>query len=345
MASGPVLDWLLEEDQPSIRYRTLTEILGRPRRDPDVRRAREEIRKRGWAAEILAERSPGGGWSDAASPYRPKYTSTNWRMIVLSDLAVDRSDRAVRDACEYWMRGLAARGGMLGGNSSGTPHYCVSANMARALIRLGYGDDPRVLRTLQWLVRTADPKGGWSCFGSGRNLDSWEAMAAFAAYPRSKWTPGMRSAVDNAASFYLDRRLHRQGGRYAPWYRFHYPTHYYYDLLVGLDFMTELGYGADPRLGFALSVLQKKRRPDGRWELDAVHPDVGRTMERWYRSHPKDRPTPWALEAPGKPSKMLTLTALRVLSRLPNATVRSGREHGAPRADRSTQRRRSSRAG
>jgi hypothetical protein len=188
--------------------------------------------------------------------------------------------------------------------------------MARAMIRFGYQDDPRVPATLAWFVETASPLGGWSCFGSGRNLDSWEALGAFAAYPRSRWTPEMRACVDRAAEFFLERELHQQGERYEPWFRFHHPVHYYYDLLVGLDLLTALGHAKDPRLAFALAHLRERRRSDGRWALDAVHPDVEGSMVEWYRRHPKDRPTPLALEIPGRPSKMITLTAMQVLQRV-----------------------------
>ena len=110
--------------------------------------------------------------------------------------------------------------------------------------------------------------------------------------------------------------MHNQGARYAPWYRFHYPVHYYYDLLVGLDFMTALGYGDDPRLRYALSLLKEKRRSDGRWKLDAVHPDLEGKMAEWYTKNPKRTPTPFTLEKPGEPSKMITLRAMLVLCRL-----------------------------
>ena len=127
----------------------------------------------------------------------------------------------------------------------------------------------------------------------------------------------MQSAVERGAEFFLERELHRQGDRYPPWYRFHYPVHYYYDVLVGLDLLTLLGCGDDPRLRFALALLKKKRRADGRWNLDAVHPDVeGKGVAEWYRTHPKQRPTPFALEVRGQPSKMITLTALKVLDRV-----------------------------
>jgi len=228
----------------------------------------------------------------------------------------------VRASCELWMSRSRLNGGGVGGNSKGSGHHCFTGNMARALIRFGYGEDLRVRKALDWLVRTAHPKGGWTCwsFGDGpspsRTLDSWEGLSAFAAYPRSKWTSKMTTCVEQAAEFYLERELHRQGARYPPWYRFHWPIHYYYDLLVGLDVLTALGYGNDPRLRFALAHLEKQRRPDGRWNLDAVHPDVGPKTQRWYREHPKDRPTPLTFETVGRPSKMITLRASTVLSRV-----------------------------
>ena len=316
MAPRRVLDWLLEEDQPAIRYLTLRELLGRPESDPDVREARRRIPTTGWAAELLAQRDPGGWWNNAENLYRPKYLATNWVMLVLADLGLTRSLAPIRASAERWMAGFAARDGGLGANSAGTPHHCAAGNQARALLQFGYADDPRVRRTLDWIVESADPKGGWSCFGRGRNLDSWEGLSALAAYPASKRPSAMERCIERGVEFFLDRELHRQGARYAPWFRFHYPVHYYYDLLVGLDLVTGLGRASDPRLRFALDVLEERRRPDGRWNLDAVHPDVDGGMARWYRDHPKDRPVPLALEAPGQPSKMITFRALRVLDRV-----------------------------
>jgi hypothetical protein len=316
-----VLEWLLEPDQPSVRYLALTQLLGKSETDSEVRDAKARIPEAGWAAEILTHRDPAGWWVREKSLYHPKYVSTNWNLLVLSDLGVTRAIPTVRASCELWMDRSPLKGGGVGGFSKGNGHHCYTGNMARALIRFGYRDDRRVREALDWLVDTAHPKGGWSCwsFGggpsSGRVLDSWEGLSAFAAYPRSKWTPRMAACVERAAEFYLERELHRQGDRYGPWYRFHYPVHYYYDVLVGLDLLTSLGYASDPRLKFALSLLRKKRRSDGRWNLDAVHPDVAGGIAEWFRKHPKDRPVPLALEEPGKPSKMITLRALTVLSR------------------------------
>jgi hypothetical protein len=317
-----VLDWLLEGDQPSVRYLTLRQLLGKSETDPDVRSAKARIPKVGWAAEILNHRDPGGWWARPKGTYWPKYVSTNWNLLALSDLGATRSIPAVRASCEFWMDQSPLKGGGVGGNSNGNGHHCFTGNMARALIRFGYGGDPRVRKALDWLVGTANPKGGWSCYSfgpgpaTGRSLDAWEGLSALAAYPRAQRTPAMQECIDRGAEYFLAHDLHRQGSRYAPWYRFHWPIHYYYDLLVGLDILTELGYADDPRLRYGLGFLRKKRRSDGRWNLDAVHPDVAGATAAWYRKHPKDRPVPLGFETPGKPSKMITLRALTVLSRV-----------------------------
>jgi len=325
---SPATRWLLEDSQPSMRYLALTELLGRPETDSEVRAARERIKLTGWAKDILDKQNPAGYWVDGGSLYRPKYLATNWMLLILSDLGLTKEDPRIRRATEMWMKRFAAKDGGFDSSAKGSPRYghlCITGNTARALVKFGYADDPRVRRAFEWFVKSQAELGGWSCwnYGSGpkgRNLDSWEPLSAFAVYPRQKWTRGMKDAVEKGAEFFLQRDLHRQGNRYEPWYRFHYPVHYYYDLLVGLDFMTALGYSEDKRLGFAISALRKKMRPDGRWNLDSVHPDPESPQAKWDLEHPKQATTPFALEKAGKPSKMITLSALKVLNRVDGAT-------------------------
>jgi hypothetical protein len=315
MNDDGALKWLLQEDQPSMRYLAMTQILGRPEGDDEVSASRRAIATRGWSADILA-RQREGGWWERETLYQPKYLSTNWMLLVLSDLGLDRSDPRIEKACGLWIQRFAKPDGGFGMDGSKRSHLCVVGNTARALVKFGYADHPSVESAFEWMVKNASEKGGWSCYGSGRNLDSWEPMSAFAVYPRQKWTKGMKRVVERGAEFFLERELHIQGDDYEPWYRFHYPVHYYYDLLVGLDFMTALGYGKDRRLSHAAETLKKRRRADGRWNLDAVHPDVEGGMAEFYRKHPRDAPVPFALEEAGRPSKMITLRARLVLKRL-----------------------------
>jgi hypothetical protein len=309
------INWLLEENQPSIRYLTLTQLLGRPQDDPEVESTRQRIPVAGWAADILTRQMPGGWWDDEQSLYKPKYVSTNWMLLILSDLGLTKKDPRIAKACQLWIKRFAKKDGGFGADGDRKSHLCIVGNTARALVKFGYTEHPRVRSAFEWLVRNRAKLGGWSCFGSGRNLDSWEGMSGFAVYPRQKWTRSMKHSVELGAEFYLERELHKQGPQYRPWYRFHYPIHYYYDLLVGLDFMTALGYGDDKRLGYALSLLKKKRRRDGKWLLEAVHPDVEGGTAKGYE---KLNPVRFSLEESGEPSKMITLKAIVVLNRVEN---------------------------
>lgn len=309
----PVLRWLLDDADASVRVRVLTELLGRERNDPEVVRARREIGKVGWAARILDEQLPGGQWATAGRTsrdlYRPKYIATNWRLIVLADLGVPGTDPRVSRAIRLFVRRFGGPNGELGGRSS---EVCFTGNAVRMLSRFGRSDEPVVGPSVDWLVRHQKPDGGWHCFRSRTGtLDGWEAMAAFAALPTSLRSRKVERAIERGADFYLERGLLREGPTpYAPWLRLHYPVHYYYDLLVGLDFLTALGYAEDPRLRHALDRLESMRTPDGRWNLDAHHPDADDP------EYPIRAPFyPFGLEVAGQPSRWITTTALLVLRR------------------------------
>jgi hypothetical protein len=306
------LSWLLDDDQPSVRYYALKELLDRPAGDPDVRQAFADISKRGWARDILARQTPQGNWESANSLYRPKYIATNWMALILSDLGLTRENPRIAKAAalifEKWLREDS--------DNIFKDEVCVVGNTARMLTRFGYGDDPRVARLFDRLLEDQKDDGGWHCWESARGtLDCWEGLAAFAELPESKRSRRIKRSIERGAEFYLERKLLVEGGpKYRPWFRLHYPVHYYYDVLVGLDVVTKLGYGADSRLETALKILSDKRRKDGRWLLDRIHPDP--PSYAWGKRNLKSKVTPFALEEAGKPSKWVTLTAMRVLKRV-----------------------------
>ncbi len=311
------LNWLLEPSQPAVRFLAMRDLL-EGASVADLRSARRDVASKGWAADILSAQKPGGYWVEAEKLYRPKYISTNWMLLTLSDLGLTREDPRIERACSIWMdRFFKADGGFNADGATKKSEHCLTGNTARALVKFGYADEPRVKSAFEWLVRTQKANGGWHCWANSGTIDSWEGLSAFAVYPRQKWTRGMKNAVERGAEFYLSRELSKQGKRYDPWFRFHFPYHYYYDLLVGLDFMTALGYSDDRRLQPAASYLKKKRRKDGRWNLDAIHPDLENDgkLPDWWARYGK-RYHPFALEEAGRPSKMITLRALVVLKRL-----------------------------
>lgn len=309
--------------QPAVRYYALTDLLGRPPDDPDVRRARAGLAKVGWAAELLATQAPEGYW-EAHEPRTirewvsflrfPTFQSSIWRGMVLADLGLTSADPRVRRFVEQVFRHNLALSSPL---NLFTEEVCIVGNVARMLTRFGYREDRRVRKLFDWVLEDQREDGGWNCAaGAPGTLDAWEALAALAAVPRRDRSAAMDRAIARGVEFYLDRGLFREGRRYAPWFRFHYPTHYYYDVLVGLDVLTSLGAGADRRLRPALQLLAEKQRRDGTWLLDALHPDE---VPRAVLGTGPRRVRPLALETVGRPSEWITLTALRVLERVNSA--------------------------
>jgi hypothetical protein len=310
------IKWLLEADQPAVRYRAMVDLLGRKENDPEVRRTRSRIARVGWAHDQLRQQGPKGFWEPREPKnvsewvnflYFPYYTATNWRALVLSELGLDATNPQIKklaDLLFHYKLRLSSPFNFF------YEEMCISANTARMLTRFGYADDVRVRKLYDWLLEDQREDGGWNCSqGTPGTLDVWEPLAAFAALPKSKRTPRMEQSIARGAEFYLKRELFKEGRPYAPWLRFHYPNHYYYDILVGLDILTQLGFGGDRRLRPALKLLEEKRRSDGTWLMDRVHPDVG-SNRSYLPSGPVKR---LVLEPQGKPSKWITLTALRVL--------------------------------
>ncbi|MHB1866259.1 MAG: prenyltransferase/squalene oxidase repeat-containing protein [Thermoplasmata archaeon] len=306
--------WLTEPDaDPSVRYRYWTEVEGRSPGDPKAKSARAAIGTKGWAAQLLEHQFPDGHFvtdgTDSEDLYLPKYIASNWRMIVLADLGLTRTDPRIAKLAELvldrWGEEL----------SDPSAELCVRGNAARSLIRFGYRDHPVVRKALRGLVESQKADGGWHCFRSRTGtLDGWEGLAALAEIPESERDGDVRRALERGAEFYLGRRLMREGrARYAPWFRIHYPNHYYYDLLVGLRILTRLGYGGDRRLRPALRWLIDRRAPTGSWALDRSHPDLdpvgaGYSMDRVVY--------PMQLEPLERPSRWATVEALSVLARV-----------------------------
>ena len=84
------------------------------------------------------------------------------------------------------------------------------------------------------------------------------------------------------------------------WLKFGFPWFYRYDVLRGLLVLTKLSYTRDERMSDALNLLLDKQNQEGKWILEST------PSGRMHAS----------IETKGKPSKWVTLNALRVLKRV-----------------------------
>jgi hypothetical protein len=83
------MNWLLEKENPSVRYHALTTLLCVGESDPEVVQARRAIMESGIVPEILEKQTSGGYWGDEKRFYLDKYSGTVWQLMILAELAAD----------------------------------------------------------------------------------------------------------------------------------------------------------------------------------------------------------------------------------------------------------------
>ncbi len=323
---GKTLDWLLEESDPSVRYLTLRDLLQMGDEEEEVVDAKARIMEVGPVPQILAKQRPEGHWGEPEDFYRrSKYKGTVWNMIVLAELHADPSDERIKAACDFVLRwsqergsgGFSVRGNGLDGGTKREIITCLTSNMAFSLMRLGYGEDPRVSKALDWLInyqryehRSKAPKE-WPyeydhCWRDHTcRSGAVKSLKAFAEVPRERRNAEMQRAIEEGAEFLLSQHIFRKGpGSSAvarpEWLRLGFPLMWNTDVLEILDILTMLGY-QDERMHDALSVVLSKKGPEGRWLQENRF--EGRFIVNFERN--------------GRPSKWVTLRALRVLEAMP----------------------------
>jgi len=335
------IDWLLEWSSPSVRYFTLRDLLDRGEDDPQVVASRKAIPTSPVVAKVMAKQNSRGYWEKPRSPYLPKYKSSYWQIMILGYLGMDKTDERVSKACEHVFQFQHVEGGFscfspeqameeyeslrkkgrklppLSEWISATvyehQYTCLTGNVVSALIRMGYEDDVRVKKALEWLVKVQNKDGGWLCPYWHVHIKDTHGcfygticpLEAFSETPKEELTREMKRAIENGAEFLLMHRLfkadhHNYRVINQSWLKLGFPWFYGYNILRGLDVLTRLGYVEDERLSDAVQLLLQKRQKDGAWILESA--PIGRMQAN--------------IEAKSKPSKWVTLIALRVLKQI-----------------------------
>ena len=75
LSKSPI-EWLLEKENPSVRYFTLRDLLNREETDSEVKEGKAAIATSKVIEKIFLKQKVEGYWEDPESPYLPKYKST-----------------------------------------------------------------------------------------------------------------------------------------------------------------------------------------------------------------------------------------------------------------------------
>jgi hypothetical protein len=340
MLNAPI-DWLLEESNPSVRYLTLRDILLNGNKDRQLEVCREAIQESPVVKKIISKMDEKGYWGDSENPYLPKYKSSYWQIVVLGLLHAENSNEKIRKACEH-IFGFQQKSGAFSAETKNMhvkryqnllskgkrlPPFqewsmtlvheqelsCLTGNMVSSLMRLGYGDDSRVKRAIDWLVKIQNEDGGWKCPYWRAHVKDMHAcfhgtacaLEAFGELPKGMRTRSIDNAVDGGVEFLLMHHLYKADHHgYSTinkeWMVMRFPWFAGYNILRGLDVVTKLGAIDDKRLADGVDVVMSKRIDGSRWVLEKSH--AGQMLTN--------------LERKGEPSKWITMISLRILRRI-----------------------------
>ncbi len=320
---GDPTAWLLEKENPSVRYFTLKDILDKPEEDAEVQSARQEIMKTGAVPDLLTKQREAEYRQTFKSFYTSKYEGLVWSLIILAELGAS-ADEQVKEECEYILDNSQERedGGFAmheaaktGGGRKTEVIPCLTGNMVWSLIKLGYPDDPRLQRGIDWMTRfmrfndgveeeaQVEPYNRYEmCWGRHTcHMGVVKALKALAVVPEARRTSEISSTIHKSVEFLLKHRVYKRS--HDPdkiskpgWLKFGFPLMYQTDVLEILDILTALGIH-DGRMEEAVSAVRARQDAEGRWK-----------MENTY-----DLLVP--VEAKGAVSKWITLRAMRVLKR------------------------------
>ena len=297
--SGTLLDWLLDSD-PAIRWQALRDLADAPAEIVAAERAR--VAREGWGARILAAQDADGRWGGGT--FFPRGIGTFDTLHLLLLLGIDRRSEGLQRAIEpvhdaaRWDYDSSFR------FFDGEVEPCINGRV----VAIGATFERDVRGIVDRLLGEQMADGGWNCEQeNGSTRGSFDTtinvLEGLLAYEESVGgDAGVRAARERGEEYLLERRLlHRLADGTIPqprWLDAAFPDSWNYDVVRALDHFRRARAAPDERMREALDIVESRRGADGRWLLDAahheaLHVDLG--------------------EAVGRPSRWITLRALRIL--------------------------------
>jgi hypothetical protein len=282
LANPDIVQWLLQDDDPSMQWRTRRELLNAGDDLPEVRQAKSAIVESSAVCGLLEKMHPDGYWLQK-NPRTKVYVgddvlygsfaTTHFCLAYLAELGMDRSHPLVEKAAERYLSLQKADGDWLN-------HYsCLFGYNIRTYVLLGYREDARIERSIELLLQTVREDGGYLCdWHEGkyktRQVKSCirgavKCLLAFAELPEYWEHPRCRQLVE----YFLNRGgIYRSKSRDIfvndDMNRHAFPIIWRANIWEILYALSKMGYGNDERLNSAWNELESRADETGRYKLD-----------------------------------------------------------------------------
>jgi hypothetical protein len=294
-------DWLLGAESPAVRYVALRDLLARPEKDIELRRAkRSQLTDQllrdalpplrtalhpGWTPEDLEKRYEGALWQalfliesgiDADIPEMQKTRDVLLSRWERTFVEIDRGERPAIDKI----------------------HFSVSL---RILVGLGLASDPRIGGALEFAASQRIASGDDP---TATVEQTTQDLLLFSAIPVGNRTTLVLRAIEFAAERLLATAFIEETLKRPPDFR--YPAADQFDLLQVLEALARAKVPRRHGIDLALRTVLSKADQRGRWKAGP----------------PLPFPSVFSTEPPGEFSRWITLRALFVLQHFFELTIR-----------------------
>ncbi|MHA1475419.1 MAG: hypothetical protein ACTSQ5_09550 [Promethearchaeota archaeon] len=276
-----VLSWLLEPSNPSVRYRTLIELLNYSPNDSEIQLTYNEILNWKPVLKIRNAMHPDGYWSIKVekgkivgqdTEYRT-FNTTHWVLGYLAEYGLTRKEEFITLASNRYLD-LQKKDGDFWQHLS-----CLYGLNLHTFSKLGFGSDPRIQKTIDLVVSSIRHDNGYLCDihkgkkRKGRAVKSCfrgtlKVLFGLAEFPSTWKHPSVRMLVD----YFLNRELLFKRGKPNELVVKNsgilvFPFTYREGLLENLYPLLTMGYGSHPKFMRAWELFESKKLLDGRFPL------------------------------------------------------------------------------
>jgi len=317
-----MVEWLLA-GEPWVVYRTLTDLLDKDEKDKVVVTTRMAIPKHPFIEKIFKGLNEDGYWGKPKDIHTwwPRKDTTFWILPVLADFGFTVKDKRIARACEYLFSTQLQSGGF-GWDPPTTTGDCHSAIIIESLAKVGLPRDPRLQKAYEWLIKRRRLDGGFWCKNTGQigrprekepscALATMFVLGALAQNPKFRDSEITKKGVDFLFECWENRGKIRYAGHDSQigtdWEKLKYPF-IDYKILKFLDVLSQFEY-AKKRLQEAemVNLLLSKQDYKGRFTPESI-------VKVW---------SDFDFGQKEKPSRWITLLALRIVKRIHKIKIRN----------------------
>jgi len=274
MGKNPYFDetiaWLMAAKTPSIRYLTMVKLLGFTATNAEVVSTRRLIPTTLPVREMIEAQDPGGFWFTDYHYYSPKYRSSHWSSLLLTEFALDPAHDSMQRGANF----------MLNRVFMSKPDYwvfndgvgCFWGNWLRYQLYSGNAEDDRVKRIID---RTcADIQREGACQYNNNLPCAWGVirdLSGLALVPVSQRSHKVNNAITAGIHFTLNKYDLMQANYpvidkiHPIWSKLSFPLFYHADILFTLRVIQELGSLSHPGAQEPLDWLRAKAGKNRFW--------------------------------------------------------------------------------